>query len=132
LTRARTAGFGLLGFGIGYFLWFTPYGGLVLLPAAALGTLVAMPLRWWHCARRACLGRSSLPFPGREIARYRKIHWHSAAATGLCPESDVVFCMTAAHSRQSHVDRTRQLRVLVRWRISEISVQRGSAVAIGG
>lgn len=153
MTRARTAGFGMLGLGIGYFLWYTPYsglakamssgllsttngpvGGLVLLPAAAFGTLVAMPLtltilRWWHYARRAHLGRLSLPVPGRETAtsafwmslivatttlnftfpgvsillvlvlmrigtllispsldllRYRKIHWYSAIAIGLC------------------------------------------------
>jgi len=143
----------MLGLGIGYFLWYTPYsglakamssgllsttngpvGGLVLLPAAALGTLVAMPvtltlLRWWHYARRTRVGRLSLPFPGRETAmaafwmslivatttlnftfpgvsillvlvlmrigtllispsldllRYRKIHWYSAVAIGLC------------------------------------------------
>jgi protein-tyrosine-phosphatase len=153
LTRARTAGFGMLGLGIGYFLWYTPYsglakamssgllsttngpvGGLVLLPAAALGTLVAMPLtltilRWWHYARRARLGRLSMPVPGRatamaafwmsliiatttlnftfpgvsillvlvlmrigtllispsiDLLRYRKIHWYSAVAIGLC------------------------------------------------
>ena len=82
----------MLGLGIGYFLWYTPYsglakamssgllattngpvGGLVLLPAAALGTLVAMPvtltvLRWWHYARRRRVGRVSLPVPGRETA----------------------------------------------------------------
>src|SRR5262245_659135 len=143
----------MLGLGIGYFLWYTPYsglakamsagllattngpvGGLVLLPAAALGTLVAMPLtltilRWWHYSRRVRAGRLSLPFPGRETAmaafwmslivgtttlnftfpgvsillvlvlmrigtllispsldllRYRKIHWYSAVAIGLC------------------------------------------------
>jgi protein-tyrosine-phosphatase len=159
LTRARNAGFGMLGLGIGYFVWYTPYsglakamssgllattngpvGGLVLLPAAALGTLVAMPLtltilRWWHYSRRRDLGRVSLPFPGRETAmsafwmalivatttlnftfpgvsillvlvlmrigtlllspsvdllRYRKIHWYSAVAIGLCVVSAVV------------------------------------------
>jgi protein-tyrosine-phosphatase len=159
LTRARKAGFGMLGLGIGYFLWYTPYsglakamsagllsvtngpvGGLVLLPAAALGTLVAMPLtltilRWWHYSRRRRVGRVSLPFPGRETAmsafwmalivasttlnftfpgvsillvlvlmrigtlllspsvdllRYRKIHWYSAVAIGLCVVSAVV------------------------------------------
>jgi hypothetical protein len=92
LTRARNAGFGMLGLGVGYFVWYTPYsglakamsagllpmtngpvGGLVLLPAAALGTCVGMPLtltilRWWHYARRLRLGRVSLPFPGRETA----------------------------------------------------------------
>lgn len=82
----------MLGLGIGYFLWYTPYsglakamsagllpmtngpvGGLVLLPAAALGTLVAMPLtltviRWWHYSRRRRFGRLSVPLPGRETA----------------------------------------------------------------
>ncbi|GAB2960545.1 hypothetical protein GCM10027184_04750 [Saccharothrix stipae] len=82
----------MLGLGIGYFIWYTPYsglakamsggllpltngpvGGLVLLPAAALGTLVAMPLtlavlRWWHYARRRRVGRLNVPFPGRETA----------------------------------------------------------------
>lgn len=159
MTRARTAGFGMLGLGIGYFIWYTPYsglakamsaglltttngpvGGLVLLPAAALGTLVAMPLtltilRWWHYSRRRQVGRVSLPFPGRETAmsafwmalivatttlnftfpgvtillvlvlmrigtlvlspsvdllRYRKIHWYSAVAVGLCVVSAVI------------------------------------------
>lgn len=94
MTRARQAGLGMLGLGIGYFVWYTPYsglakamssgllstthgpvGGLVLLPAAALGTLAAMPLtltilRWWHYSRRRGIGRGrvSLPFPGRETA----------------------------------------------------------------
>lgn len=159
MTRARNAGFGMLGLGIGYFVWYTPYsglakamsaglltatngpvGGLVLLPAAALGTLVAMPLtltilRWWHYSRRRTVGRVSLPLPGRETAmsafwmalivatttlnftfpgvsillvlvlmrigtlvlspsvdllRYRKIHWYSAVAIGLCVVSAVI------------------------------------------
>lgn len=159
MTRARQAGFGMLGLGIGYFVWYTPYSGLakamsdgllpmtggpvrglVLLPAAALGTLAAMPLtlfilRWWHHARRRRVGRLSVPFPGRETAmsafwmalivgtttlnftfpgvsillvlvlmrigtliisptvdlvRYRKIHWYSAVAVGLCVVSAVV------------------------------------------
>lgn len=92
MTRARQAGFGMLGLGIGYFIWYTPYsglakamsggllpitngpvGGLVLLPAAAVGTLVAMPLtltllRWWHHSRRRRIGRLTIPFPGRETA----------------------------------------------------------------
>jgi protein-tyrosine-phosphatase len=82
----------MLGLGIGYFLSYTPYsalakamssgllsmtggpvGGLVLLPAAALGTLCAMPvtltaLRWWGHARRRTVGRVSVPVPGRETA----------------------------------------------------------------
>lgn len=92
MTPARQAGFGMLGLGIGYFIWYTPYsglakamsggllpmlhggvGGLVLLPASALGTLAAMPLtltilRWWHYSRRRPVGRVRLPFPGRETA----------------------------------------------------------------
>lgn len=92
MTPARQAGFGMLGLGIGYFIWYTPYsglakamsggllpmlhgpvGGLVLLPASALGTLAAMPLtltilRWWRYSRRRRAGRVSLPFPARETA----------------------------------------------------------------
>jgi protein-tyrosine-phosphatase len=92
MARVRYASLGMLGLGIGYFLWYTPYsalakalsggllpatggpvGGLVLLPAAALGTLVAMPvtltlLRWWKHARRRRLGGLAVPWPGRETA----------------------------------------------------------------
>lgn len=156
----------MLGLGIGYFVWYTPYsglakgmsdgllpmtdgpvGGLVLLPAAALGTLAAMPLtltvlRWWHYSRRRRVGRLSVPFPGRETAmsafwmalivgsttlnftfpgvtillvlvlmrigtliisptvdllRYRRIHWYSAVAVGLCVVSAVV-ALTDVHN----------------------------------
>jgi len=80
---------GILGLGIGYFAWYTPYaaltkalssgllpgmdesvGGLVLLPAAAFGTLIGSVLflaisGWWRYAgRREVLGRS-VPWPGR-------------------------------------------------------------------
>jgi protein-tyrosine-phosphatase len=73
---------GMLGLAIGYFLWYTPYaaltkslsagllpgmdkevGGLVLLPAAAVGTLVGAPLflamtGWWrYIGVRSVLGR---------------------------------------------------------------------------
>jgi protein-tyrosine-phosphatase len=80
----------MLGLGVGYFLWYTPYsglakamssgllatgpvGGLVLLPAAALGTLFSMPvaltiLRWWGHARRRKLLGLTIPFPGWETA----------------------------------------------------------------
>jgi protein-tyrosine-phosphatase len=82
----------MLGLGIGYFLWYTPYsalakslsggllpgldgpvGGLVLLPAAALGQLAAMPLflaatGWWRHSRTRRIGGVSVPFPGRETA----------------------------------------------------------------
>lgn len=80
---------GIFGLGIGYFAWYTPYagltkalsagllpgmdatvGGLVLLPAAALGTLLGSALflgcsGWWRYAgRREVLGRR-VPWPGR-------------------------------------------------------------------
>ena len=92
-TRSRwwIAG-GMLGLGIGYFLWYTPYsalakslssgllssthgpvGGLILLPASALGQLVVMPITltlmgWWKYSRRREIGGVSVPFPGRETA----------------------------------------------------------------
>jgi len=80
----------MLGLGIGYFAWYTPYsalakalsggllpgldhpvGGLVLLPAAALGTLAAMPVfliasGWWRHARTRRVAGIRVPFPGRE------------------------------------------------------------------
>lgn len=83
---------GMLGLGIGYFLWYTPYsalakalsggllstthgpvGGLILLPASALGQLVVMPITltlmgWWKYARRREIGGLRVPFPGRETA----------------------------------------------------------------
>lgn len=82
----------MLGLGIGYFAWYTPYsalakalsggllpgldhpvGGLVLLPAAALGTLAAMPVfllasGWWRHARTRRVAGIPVPFPGRETA----------------------------------------------------------------
>jgi protein-tyrosine-phosphatase len=82
----------MLGLGIGYFLWYTPYstlakslsggllpgldgpvGGLVLLPAAALGQLAVMPLflaasGWWRQSRTRRIGGVRVPFPGRETA----------------------------------------------------------------
>lgn len=97
MTRARQAGLGMLGLGIGYFLWYIPYaaltkalssgllpasgllpgmdthvGGLVLLPAAALGTLVGAPLfltitGWWrYIGTRPVFGRV-LRFPSRTM-----------------------------------------------------------------
>jgi len=83
---------GMLGLGIGYFVWYTPYsglakalstgvlpgvdqpvGGLVLLPASALGMLCAMPVfllasGWWRHSRTRRVGGVSVPFPGRETA----------------------------------------------------------------
>src|SRR6266540_2286590 len=74
---------GMLGLAFGYFFWYTPYagltkalssgllpgmdkhvGGLVLLPAAALGTLIGAPVflamtGWWrYVGNRALRGRS--------------------------------------------------------------------------
>lgn len=93
MSRTGYASMGMLGLGIGYFLWYTPYsalakamsggllpmtptpiGGLILLPAAALGTLCAMPvtltvLKWWGHARRRTVAGVSIPFPGPETAR---------------------------------------------------------------
>ncbi|WP_218952296.1 hypothetical protein [Amycolatopsis anabasis] len=79
---------GVLGLAFGYFFWYTPYaaltkalssgllpgmdsrvGGLVLLPAAALGTLAGVPLfliisGWWrYLGTRRLLGRATR-FPG--------------------------------------------------------------------
>jgi hypothetical protein len=67
--RRRLAIGGMLGFGIGYFLTYTPYSAL-----AALGMLVAMPVflyasGWWRHARTRRVGRLRVPFPGRETAR---------------------------------------------------------------
>jgi protein-tyrosine-phosphatase len=89
-------------------------------------------------------------------------HESRKVTVALCLESDVVFCMTAAHreaivalapeladrvfcldqdgdvaepagrGHESYADCARQLRVLVRLRVGEISRQRGSAVAGGG
>lgn len=90
MTRTRRVTLGMLGLAVGYFLWYAPYsglakamsggllitgpvGGLILLPAAALGMLFSMPLaltilRWWgHARRRTFLGRA-IPCPGRETA----------------------------------------------------------------
>jgi protein-tyrosine-phosphatase len=82
MGEGRSAGMGILGLVIGYFVFYVPYsglvkalssgempgldhsvGGLVLLPAAALGQLAVMPLvlsamGWWRYAhRRAVRGR---------------------------------------------------------------------------
>ncbi|MEV4319491.1 hypothetical protein [Actinocrispum sp. NPDC049592] len=91
-TRRWWIAGGMLGLGIGYFLWYTPYsalakalsggllssthgpvGGLILLPASALGQLVVMPitltlLGWWKYSRRRIAGGVRVPFPGRETA----------------------------------------------------------------
>ncbi|MGH3329235.1 MAG: hypothetical protein ACRDPT_15835 [Streptomycetales bacterium] len=87
--RTRSAAFGMLGLAIGYFAWYTPYSllvkslssgavpgyeepvaGLVLLPAAALGTLVGAVCflavsGWWRYARRFRVAGRDIPGPGR-------------------------------------------------------------------
>lgn len=92
MTRGRAASIGMFGLGFAYFAWYLPYsglakalssgllpgldhaiGGLVLLPAAALGTLLGMPIfltttRWWRYSRRRRILGVSMPFPGRETA----------------------------------------------------------------
>jgi len=82
VVRARWLVGGMLALAVGYFFWYTPYaaltkalssglvpgsdqhvGGLVLLPAAALGSLVGAPLilaatGWWrYLGHRRLLGR---------------------------------------------------------------------------
>lgn len=82
VVRVRWLAGGMLALALGYFFWYTPYaaltkalssglvpgvdqlaGGLVLLPAAALGSLVGAPLilavtGWWrYLGRRRVLGR---------------------------------------------------------------------------
>jgi protein-tyrosine-phosphatase len=82
---------GMLGLAFGYFLWYTPYagltkalssgllpgmdkqvGGLVLLPSAAIGTLIGAPLflaatGWWrYIGTRRVLGRMRR-FPSRTM-----------------------------------------------------------------
>ncbi len=83
--RKRTVlGLGMLGLGVGYFAWYTPYsalakaisgsgGGLVLLPAAVLGQLVAMPFfvavaGWLRYPRRRVIAGRRVPFPARATA----------------------------------------------------------------
>jgi len=88
-TRRGVVGFGILGLAIGYFVWYTPYaaltkalssgllpgmdarvGGLVLLPAAALGTLAGSLVfltvsRWWRYAGRRRVAGRDVVWPGR-------------------------------------------------------------------
>jgi protein-tyrosine-phosphatase len=82
---------GMLGLAFGYFLWYTPYaaltkslsagllpgmdsnvGGFVLLPAAALGTLVGAPLflamtGWWRYIGTRSLFGGTRRFPSRTM-----------------------------------------------------------------
>jgi protein-tyrosine-phosphatase len=92
MGRKGHIGFGMFGLALGYFLWYTPYagltkslssgllpgmdetvGGLVLLPAAALGTLAGSlafltASGWWRYAgRRRPLGGRSVLWPGRTM-----------------------------------------------------------------
>jgi protein-tyrosine-phosphatase len=87
VQRRRRIRLGLIGLGFGYFLWYVPYSSLTkalssgllpvahqpilgfkLLPAAALGTLLSMPVflaisGWWrHAGQRRLLG-VQVPFP---------------------------------------------------------------------
>jgi protein-tyrosine-phosphatase len=92
LTRRRTISLGMLGLGIGYFLWYTPYsglakalsggllpgvngpvGGLVLLPGVAVGMTIGMlgflaASGWWRQAGSARIGRYAVPVPRRQTA----------------------------------------------------------------
>jgi protein-tyrosine-phosphatase len=93
LSGRRKLALGMFALGVGYFLWYTPYsalaksisggmlpgmhhhaiGGLVLLPAHAIGQLLVMPLfvwwsGWWrYSGRRQIAGRNML-FPSRHTA----------------------------------------------------------------
>ena len=82
---------GMLGLAFGYFFWYTPYaaltkslssgllpgmdkqvGGMVLLPAAALGTLIGAPLfltmtGWWRYLDVRQVFRRRLRLPGRTV-----------------------------------------------------------------
>lgn len=91
MTRATQVSTGILGLAIGYFLWYTPYAaltkalssglvpgldalvsGLVLLPAAALGTLAGISLYlagtggWRYLGTRTVFGRV-MRFPSRTM-----------------------------------------------------------------
>lgn len=93
MQKRTVIGLGMLGLGVGYFAWYTPYGtlakalsgglhlpgvhhpvgGLVLLPSAVLGQLVAMPFfvalaGWLRYPRRRVIAGLRIPFPGRYTA----------------------------------------------------------------
>jgi protein-tyrosine-phosphatase len=92
LNGRSKAALGMFALGVGYFLWYTPYsalaksisggmlpgmdhpiGGLVLLPAHAIGQVLVMPVfvllsGWWrYSGRRQIAGRNIL-FPARHTA----------------------------------------------------------------
>ncbi len=89
MAQGRPSKPGLFGLATGYFAWYVPYagltkalssgllpglrpvGGLVLLPASALGTLVGAPVfltlaRWWRYSGRRQPFGLDLPLPGRK------------------------------------------------------------------
>src|ERR671915_2279117 len=92
MEKRRVVVLGMFALGLGYFLWYTPYsalgkgissgllpgvdqpvGGLVLLPAAVIGQLIAMPVfvlvsGWWRYSRRRRIAGRDVPFPGRYTA----------------------------------------------------------------
>ena len=66
-------------------------GGLVLLPAAALGQLLAMQIflrasSWWRFAREQRVGDRRRLWPGRD-----------AVVTALCRWADAIYCMAVDH-----------------------------------
>ncbi|WP_165966399.1 hypothetical protein [Actinomadura sp. 7K507] len=93
MDKKRTLSLGMLGLGIGYFLWYTPYsalgksisgallpgidepvGGLVLLPAAVMGQVLAMPIfvyfgGWLRYSGRREIAGRSVPFPSGHTAQ---------------------------------------------------------------
>src|SRR5437763_16935016 len=84
----RINSLGIWGFGLGYYLFYTPYSGLtkalsnglipglgpipgtVLLPVSVMATVMGMlgfitAMRWWKYAGRREFFRVSIPFPSR-------------------------------------------------------------------
>jgi protein-tyrosine-phosphatase len=92
VEKRRVVVLGMFALGLGYFLWYTPYsalgkgisgamlpgidqpvGGLMLLPAAVIGQLIAMPVfvlasGWWRYSRRRRVRGRDLLFPARVTA----------------------------------------------------------------
>lgn len=92
MAKRGTLALGMLGLGIGYFFWYTPYSalakgisgallpgvddpvhGLVLLPAAVMGQVLAMPIfvyfgGWLRYSGRREIAGRSIPFPSRYTA----------------------------------------------------------------
>ena len=86
MTTKRQYGLGIWALGLGYFVFYTPYSGLikavtsgllssknavsgfVLLPSTLIATALVMPLfitamRWWQFARVRKIGRITVPYP---------------------------------------------------------------------